>query len=975
MAAVEVFTVGGGEYIVNVFNAVAAWTGQGGYKSLIQVAMVMGLAMATLTIAFDSDWRAWINWFLGATLMYTCLMVPRLDVQVTDRINPSLAPSYIANVPLGLALVASFTSQVGDYLTTSAEVVFGLPNDLNYSANGMVYGARLYEATQGIQFNDAEFATNLDEHMRNCVFYDVLLGHKAMATLANASDLWAVLGPGSPARAQKFLTLNGDGTVTSAIVTCQQAYTNMSNQLSAADGPIDKVLAPLSRSMFPKLAQTAAKAKLLADLGGSYNYLTGVSATASEIMKQNLMVNAMTQAMHTMSSAAGGSSVDVYAQTRAEIQTRNTYSSISQAAMKWVPLLNIVLTVMFYALFPVLFPLFLMPKVGVSTLKGYITGFFYLAAWGPLFVILHMILMFKGASDIHAAVNGSGYTLLSSTGIDAVTGDVSLLAGYLIASVPFIAGGVARGAMAISGSATSFLQPSQNAAEVAANEASTGNIALGNTSLDNFSGNNRQSNNWGSAGSYSSGASVFSTRGSDGFQTNSYPDAEVGDASGAISRLAVSPQLNSALESSYSTSASEARSRSQSLSNSASSSFSAANTQASEFRHALSNGGTLERSLGADDRSTIGTANTEIENAATALQNRYGFERNKAVGLANETFFNGSVNTGLSALGGGGRAGGAGAGVGAGGAGPGGRGIVNPGGSVGLGVSTGMSKRVTDSAGASGTDSLSEAKDFLQQYGRSHNWSQQKDAFDRVTQNSSNSDISSRASSVNAAYTKANSVAHEARTAYDDAQRYETAADLRETSGASVSQNLSQQYVNYVLRQQALLGGTGGKPFAYNPTRGLATTPEAQKEEAYFIKGFVAEQNAKIKAGVEPSLIEPTAAGIVGPSANSQSKIASLGAGGIAAVQGHELPGNPNVPTAVEVYTVNRARVAATDAGAARVDQRVDSRDRAFKKVTPTLSPEPGKTLENVIGNDDRGTLETIRDGIVGFIAPDRTKK
>ena len=30
---IEIFTVGGGEYIVNVLNAVAAWTGAGGYKS------------------------------------------------------------------------------------------------------------------------------------------------------------------------------------------------------------------------------------------------------------------------------------------------------------------------------------------------------------------------------------------------------------------------------------------------------------------------------------------------------------------------------------------------------------------------------------------------------------------------------------------------------------------------------------------------------------------------------------------------------------------------------------------------------------------------------------------------------------------------------------------------------------------------------------------------------------------------------
>ena len=38
----EIFTIGGGEYIVNVFNAVSAWTGGGGFRSLRRVVMVMG---------------------------------------------------------------------------------------------------------------------------------------------------------------------------------------------------------------------------------------------------------------------------------------------------------------------------------------------------------------------------------------------------------------------------------------------------------------------------------------------------------------------------------------------------------------------------------------------------------------------------------------------------------------------------------------------------------------------------------------------------------------------------------------------------------------------------------------------------------------------------------------------------------------------------------------------------------------------
>ena len=429
---VEVFTVGGGDYLVNVFNAVAAWTGNGGYKGLLQVIMVMGLGLSALTLAFNQDWRAWINWFLGATLMYSCLMVPRLDVQVTDRLNPSLAPSQVANLPLGLALMASFTSQIGDYLTGSAEVVFGLPGDLNYSKNGMIYGARLYDATRSLRISDPEFAANLDEHFRQCVFYDVLLGRYSMKQLAESTDIWATIAPGSQARAQRYLTRDtSTGEVTANIITCSEAYTSLNGQWVQL---IDGMGNVFSRQLYPNQTAALAKAKLFADLPIAYQYLTGVSSNATAIFKQTLTINAMSQAMHAMGGASGAGNVDVYAQTRADIQTERTYSSIASNAMKWVPLLNVVLTVLFYALFPVLFPLFLMPKTGPLALKGYVTGFFYLAAWGPLFVILHMMLMFKGAADMSAASNG-GMTLASFTGMADVNSDIGILAGYLIASV------------------------------------------------------------------------------------------------------------------------------------------------------------------------------------------------------------------------------------------------------------------------------------------------------------------------------------------------------------------------------------------------------------------------------------------------------------------------------------------------------------------------------------------------------------
>jgi hypothetical protein len=530
MPTLEVFTIGGGEYIVNVFNAVAAWCEGGGYRSLLQVVMVMGLAYSLCVVAFSLDWRAWLNWFVQSTLIYMLLMVPTVTVKVTDRINPGLAPAVVDNVPLGLGVMASFTSQIGDWMTRTAETVFVMPNAVALSNNGMIYGARLMEKARTFQITDAVFRANLDEQLKQCTFYDVLLGFKSMDDLTRSTNTWAAIGPGSPARSQKWITSTGPGTTEASIIPCNEAYSRLDSQFNAA---IDKDLLPFAKNTYPKLADTIAAQKLRDDLPIVAGYMHGTPKDAYSYLKQVSTIDAFLAARESFSDAGW----DAYASQRADAQAKNTYTSIAQQAMTWVPLLGIVLTVVFYAMFPVLFPLFLFPRTGVSTLKGYAVGFFYLASWGPLYVILHMFVMSRAASA-YAAVAPNGPTLLVADGIDSVNVDISTLAGFLMMSVPFLAAGMAKGAMAIAGQATSMLMPAQNAAEQAATERTTGNYSYGNTSFQNLTSSMVQANKWDTAPMVTGGFARQSFFNDDGSQTNYMANgAMVYNSTGAISNL------------------------------------------------------------------------------------------------------------------------------------------------------------------------------------------------------------------------------------------------------------------------------------------------------------------------------------------------------------------------------------------------------------------------------------------------------
>ena len=854
MATVELFTIGGGEYVVNVLNAVAAWTGDGGYKSLLQVCMVMGLGYSVVIVAFNADWRAWLNWFLQATLMYMVLMVPRLDVHVTDRINPSLAPAQVANVPLGLAMMASFTSQVGDYLVGSAELVFGLPGDLDYSRNGMIYGSRLFEATQNLRINDPEFAANLDEHFRQCVFYDVLLGRYSMETLSNAPDIWGAIGPGSQARAQRFLTRDAGGAVTSSIETCRDAYTTLSTQWAGMTDDLGRVF---GRQLYPRQSADLAKAKLFADLPIAYRYLTGVSASASDILKQTLTINAMSQAMHSAAGATGTGSVDVYAQTRAEIQTKRTYGSIAHSAMKWVPVLNIVLTVVFYALFPVLFPLFLMPKSGPLALRGYVTGFFYLAAWGPLYVILHMVMMFKGASEVAGAGAGNGLTLASFTGMSEANDDIGMLAGYLVASIPFLAGGIAKGAMAISSQATSYLNPSQNAAEEAAREASTGNIGVGNASFDNQTIQTRQHDQWNQAPSFTYGAAQTRSFNDTGTLSTSFAANDLLDV--PVSKLPFSPQVTQSVATEASRVASETRTRGETLSNQASESVSNAVNRFNEFRRAVSNDQSIANSYGAEDRSNISSSFNEVDQASRMLQSRFGLRAEVADSIATEKFVSGSVS--------------ANAGVGAN------FGLAKVGASAS--GSAGASRRWTDSDVAAVSRDGSRIEDALESWSANHGWSQNRDTFERSVATSSRSDVSSNASGISSSLTEAQSFSREARRFYEEADRLETRWSARDGEGVSGSLNTSDAFLAFARAEIA------GTPLVYrdfdpaNATHWHSDDPQITSERNLLMSKYVDQVGVNMRAEVEEHLNAPNANGLARPAASSGQDVRA--SGGVAA--------------------------------------------------------------------------------------------
>ena len=494
----ELLTLGGGTYLVDLLNAVAAITSGGAYVTLAQLAGVAGLAWILFRTAFGGSWKDNAKWILLFVTVWGAMIVPKATVRVVDRLDPTLAPAVVANVPIGLALFASLTSQVGDGLTRLTEQAFTLPDDLAYRRHGFIFGARLAAKATRLEITDAVFARNVRSYARQCVFHALLLGHISADDLRESADIWSLVtaagspsAGASPARMFEFATrgvVSGTGATTldREIVTCQAGAARLNAQWNAE---IARAGTVFGRRIFPDARTDAlARAELLAALPAAHDFLIGASRTAGEIMRQQMVLNAVHDAGEQWAAEAGNAAaLRAYTEARAEAQTVSAYRAIGRQAETWVPLLRIVFECLYVGAFPMAVLLMLTPA-GTAIFRSYVTGLVWLQSWGPLYAVLHRISMGEAAERMQAAAampgGDIGISLVAQAGIRAVASDVAVMSGYLSMSVPFLAAALAYGLSKATVLATSVLAVGQDAASSAAHEGTTGNLSLANTGYD-----------------------------------------------------------------------------------------------------------------------------------------------------------------------------------------------------------------------------------------------------------------------------------------------------------------------------------------------------------------------------------------------------------------------------------------------------------------------------------------------------------
>ncbi len=426
--------------------------------------------------------------------------MPKVQVAITDRLDTGFPSAVVGNVPLGVAFVAATSSEIGDTVIKSTEQAFADPQGLAYSDSGLIYGAKLYNQMRGWRILDPVFAQNMESFMTSCTYNDLLSNYISVGQLQSAASLWTFIrNSASPSAA--FPYYNSDASQPS-IITCQQGAQNLD---SAWGSEIPNNEAAQEVRLNPSINTGSAQSTMATSLG-ALTAATGLASTdATQNFQQVLTINALRQAMSGYVAQNGGNLVGTLGATQAQLQTQDTQQMIGATAEKALITLQIVITVLFIGMFPILAPAFLLPGLGIQMMKGYFGGFIYLQLWGPMYVILNKVMMWQVYHQTSAATfmpSGTSYALtfgnLNSVG--ALNADLAGVAGCMAAAIPMIAGMLTKGAMAgAEAAAGGVMHTFQRSAEAAGQAMSTGNFSYGTTAVDTHQFHNTSGNRFDTA--------------------------------------------------------------------------------------------------------------------------------------------------------------------------------------------------------------------------------------------------------------------------------------------------------------------------------------------------------------------------------------------------------------------------------------------------------------------------------------------
>lgn len=753
-----IYTIGSGDLLVEVLNAVAAvFNNTSGIVAVTHLAIMLGGACAVFQFTKTRDLHALMRW-AGLYVLVTSLMLyPKADIEIVDRTD--IKPRAVDNVPLSLAVFASFTTRIGLGMAEIVETVFHMPQDMSYNQTGMLMGSRYVLASQDFQITDPVFSETLDEFMQQCVFYDLLLNRYTVNDITHSSDPWTFIKNNtSVARA---FPLNGVITICKA--GASQLDPMWQQELNNAAGIYGAQI----------LGNSSTSAKLLlSHLSDGYSLLTNVSEQGSAILQKNLLANAMSQAVsHYSANTNAPAALQAFEDTKTELQIRHTLDLTGRQAGYWLQQLKNTLEAVLYGSFIFVYFLSYFP-FGLGIIRNYLFGLFYLQTLAPMFAIVNFAATFYAENRSLLFSGSEGLSMANMAGITQANADAMALAGYLTWLVA-IGGGVMlfRGLPAgLQSAAQYFGGVLQNATTHVAAEAVSGNMSVGNTNFANQSQFNTNANHFDTNARQASGMVTLQTS-TGGTVSVSSNGREILNTQGSLSNLPVDIRVAESIRSAASSQSQMSYTAGLTKMQAAGDHYSTALRKIDDFGSQSSHFENSGKGFSETQSSGLNHSAHEVSQLVNSFAKEHHISHERAAQVLGQVYADVKAGGGF---------------------------IVK--GDVGASVSASASARSSFGSLYNEAERFSQDKNFTQTVDTAR-----RDALEshyRVSDDAGN-----RASqSIARSFDEGDSFRKEASSSFSQAQSYSTLASQTTENSSSINANYSQEFYQWMRTQPSMYG-------------------------------------------------------------------------------------------------------------------------------------------------------------------------
>lgn len=524
----EIYTIGNAYFLDKIFNAIKIVC-SGDYGFILKIASAASIFLISLKAGLTSDFKQAMKWCVGVIVLVSLFLGTKARVVINDQLpdgNGRMQAAYIVDdVPWGLAVIGEVTSKVGKTVMDKFESAFaGVTNNQSYRKYGILFGSKVIEDANRIRVSNSDLRSFITTFYKQCIIPDLKMGHArkngyTIQELASSEDVGSFLKDHASRARRIFLsgtitkTVKKEGFLGDFLGSTEQKTSTIDGYVScneAASYIYDMIENEVQNNKFKlsssfigqfadhKMAPEEKNRFYEAVLVDTYGAFLKSSKEASEILKQNVIINSLKDASANVANS--------YAQIATEEMTKSSMYSISQVFQKFIPIIRAIFECTFYGVAPLVFILMVTP-MGLEVLKNYAFSFVYLQMWPPMYAILYTIM--ENWSRFSAS--GLKHNMESLPQIGAINYDISMVSGYMLALIPVLSFFVTKGLVASVGNmATSMMYIPQTAAVQTSDQSVKGNYQFGSTSMDNHSYDNLSAHKHDDNYSWMSGMKSFS---------------------------------------------------------------------------------------------------------------------------------------------------------------------------------------------------------------------------------------------------------------------------------------------------------------------------------------------------------------------------------------------------------------------------------------------------------------------------------